>query len=252
MKYEINGKKFNYPEIIMIVAMTESGLVGSGDKMPWKSSFDFEWFKRNTIGFPMIFGRKTALGMPQFPLQNRPCAILSNEIHEPFVATKNGIATCHDDLMKAIEHYKNFDKVFIAGGKSVYQYALQEYKPFGQHFPLPDITVHLPLVDTVIRTKFPDGHASGDVYFTELDAILREQFSLSKTGPFALRNTGDSKQQYEYGHTCEECEEYEGKPCPMDADTAISCDFKYDLKKNDTPFPWVRFEIFRRNTQNGK
>ncbi|MCL1785968.1 MAG: dihydrofolate reductase [Alphaproteobacteria bacterium] len=248
MKYEFNGKKFNYPEIIMIVAATEDGLIGKGDGMPWKSSFDFKWFKSHTSGFPTIFGRKTAAGMPGFPLQNRPCAILSNTIEESYQLSAGGASSVHKELTDAIAHYGNFDKVFIAGGKSIYEFALQEQKPFGTELSGIDMAIRQPLVDTVIRTVFPDGHVTGDVYFKELESILTEQFSIEREHLYRLFDKtyqliDDKCPKREYP-VCQKCT----ADCPFTLPEEFADDI-HSLKKTDTPFPWIRFETWRRKAK---
>ena len=72
-------KKFKKPEIIMITAMDENGLIGNGNSLPWKSSLDFKWVQQQTMGWLCIFGTNTAYNMPQFPLRNRICAVVSNK-----------------------------------------------------------------------------------------------------------------------------------------------------------------------------
>jgi len=258
-------QKIKSPEIIMIVAMTESGLIGNGDKMAWKSATDFNWFKAQTIGWPMLFGRKTAAGMPKFPLSNRPCSMLSEQIREPNFFGNNGAGPVFSNFNEAIQFHKNFDKLFIGGGKSIYEYALAENKPFGNQLAAIDMSIHYPLVDTVIRTVFPDGYADGDIYFKELEQILKEQFQLEDEYLFTLENSNEHGQEYMFEAPCAEChyreedeyeedgyccgwatsaEENEVFPCQKGLPAELLAKDQ-PLKKSDTPFPWIRFETWR-------
>jgi len=45
--------------IALVVAVAENGMIGHDGDMPWHLSTDLKRFKRNTIGKPVIMGRKT-------------------------------------------------------------------------------------------------------------------------------------------------------------------------------------------------
>ena len=218
-----SDKKIIYPEICVIAAMTESGLVGRGDGMPWRSSLDFKWFQQNTMGYPLLFGRRTAIGMTKgpggFPLKNRPCAVLSRQMTSAALISPKGGAPVFNDLDEACQYYSNFDKIFIAGGPSIYREALTSNKPWIE-------LVDRPLVDTVILTTFPDGYCDGDVYFKQSELMDDSDFFLSGEETFKLNGC-----QYQPLYT----------PAKMLKKTD-----GHILKETDTPFLTVRFEIWRR------
>ena len=43
----------------LIVAMAANRVIGVNNGMPWHLPADFAWFKRATMGHPVIMGRKT-------------------------------------------------------------------------------------------------------------------------------------------------------------------------------------------------
>ena len=43
----------------LIVAMTKNHVIGQENKMPWHLPADLAWFRQNTLGKPVIMGRKT-------------------------------------------------------------------------------------------------------------------------------------------------------------------------------------------------
>lgn len=45
--------------ISMIAAMADNRIIGKDNQMPWHLPADFAWFKRCTMGKPVIMGRKT-------------------------------------------------------------------------------------------------------------------------------------------------------------------------------------------------
>ena len=54
------------PEIVMVVAAADNGVIGHEGKMPWHLPADLRHFKRVTTGKPVIMGRKTfeSIGRP--------------------------------------------------------------------------------------------------------------------------------------------------------------------------------------------
>ena len=53
-------------KIAMIVAVADNGVIGAGNEIPWKCSSDMKYFRKMTMGKPVIMGRKTweSLGKP--------------------------------------------------------------------------------------------------------------------------------------------------------------------------------------------
>ena len=43
----------------LIAAMDRNGLIGAKGHMPWHLPEDLRWFKENTMGNPILMGRKT-------------------------------------------------------------------------------------------------------------------------------------------------------------------------------------------------
>jgi len=58
--------------ISMIAAMANDRIIGKDNQMPWHLPADFAWFKRCTLGKPVIMGRKTyeSIGRPLPGRQN--------------------------------------------------------------------------------------------------------------------------------------------------------------------------------------
>lgn len=123
------------PEICAIFAIGPDNVIGIDDKMPWHSKKDFYHYKQVTNGYPCIFGERTFLGLPKYPLPNRLniCVNLDYKntaiIHT--IETKNGkkvdtgsyleVPTIED----AIALSSNYSKIFICGGRSIYKYCLE-------------------------------------------------------------------------------------------------------------------------------
>jgi dihydrofolate reductase len=54
------------PEVVLIVAVAENGVIGQGGAMPWRLRSDLQRFKQLTLNKPVIMGRKTyqSIGRP--------------------------------------------------------------------------------------------------------------------------------------------------------------------------------------------
>jgi dihydrofolate reductase len=52
--------------VALVVAIAENGVIGDKGAMPWRISDDLKWFKKVTLGKPVIMGRKTfeSIGKP--------------------------------------------------------------------------------------------------------------------------------------------------------------------------------------------
>ena len=48
----------NHPEIILILARADNGVIGLDGKLPWHLPADLRRFKQLTMGAPMIMGQK--------------------------------------------------------------------------------------------------------------------------------------------------------------------------------------------------
>lgn len=53
-----------HPEIVLIVARADNGVIGVDGALPWHIPADLRRFKQLTMGAPMIMGRKTFESLP--------------------------------------------------------------------------------------------------------------------------------------------------------------------------------------------
>ena len=54
----------NRPEIILVLARADNGVIGINGGLPWRLPDDLRHFKQQTMGRPMIMGRKTFDSLP--------------------------------------------------------------------------------------------------------------------------------------------------------------------------------------------
>lgn len=96
-------------------------------RLPWKCSQDMKFFKSLTLGDnnAIIMGKNTFFTLPDIKngLKNRHNIVLTHNTHNEM---KDTTVHCADSIDNALNYCKenNFDKVFVIGGKNVYQQAL--------------------------------------------------------------------------------------------------------------------------------
>ncbi|HET9159846.1 MAG TPA: dihydrofolate reductase [Caulobacteraceae bacterium] len=61
------------------VARARNGVIGRGGELPWRLSGDLAFFKKTTMGKPVIMGRKTWDSLPIKPLPGRTNIVLSRD-----------------------------------------------------------------------------------------------------------------------------------------------------------------------------
>lgn len=99
--------------------MAENRIIGRDNKLPWHIPEELQLFKKTTMGYPMIMGRKTFESFPA-PLPGRRHIILSrNRKYKPKGAESA------ESLARAIEMCAPAEKVFIIGGEEVFSQAMK-------------------------------------------------------------------------------------------------------------------------------
>lgn len=143
--------------ISLIVAVSENGVIGKGNKLPWKLSADLKRFKYYTKGKAVIMGRKTYESIGHI-LPDRINIILSQD--KMYKPEKTIVFSAISDAINFVAD-NNLEEVFIIGGANIYQ----------QTFDIAD-RIYLTKVHTTIE--------EGDAFFHEIDMsewdIVDEEF----------------------------------------------------------------------------
>lgn len=110
--------------ISLIAAIGDNHVIGQGDALPWRIPSDFAFFKRTTLGKPVIMGRATFEGIGR-PLPGRTNIIVSRR---PDYAPEGVlVATSLDeaiDRAQQIAADEGAGEVMIGGGASIYEQAI--------------------------------------------------------------------------------------------------------------------------------
>ena len=102
-------------EIHLIWAQDKNGGIGKDGKLPWHIPEDLKNFKSLTLNSTIIMGRKTWESLPIQPLPQRNNIVLSKTKKVGSI-TYRTFQECLAEIKQ-----KNLDKVFIIGGRSIYQ-----------------------------------------------------------------------------------------------------------------------------------
>ncbi len=137
------------PEYIIIVAISQNGVIGRDGRLPWHLPSDLKHFKKTTMSYPIIMGRKTFDSIGK-PLPGRDNIVLSRNSS----LSLPGCAVVHS-IEKALDLCKEYSKVFIIGGADIFNDCL-------------------PITDTIIVTAL-EREVDGDVYFPEIDPAVFKQ-----------------------------------------------------------------------------
>jgi dihydrofolate reductase len=102
----------------LIAAVARNGAIGKDNALLWRLPEDLKFFKRTTLGCPVIMGRKTwdSIGRP---LPGRRNIVITRNPDWQ----REGAEVFHD-LDSALAATMNAEKVFVIGGGELYSQAL--------------------------------------------------------------------------------------------------------------------------------
>ena len=111
--------------VVLIAAVGRNGAIGLRDGLPWRMPSDLRHFKAETLGKPVVMGRRTfaALGRP---LPGRYLVVVSRD---PDLALPEGVerAASLDAALargQAIAAERAAAEVMVAGGAEIYRAAM--------------------------------------------------------------------------------------------------------------------------------
>ncbi len=108
--------------IRMMLAMTQDGVIGMKQRLPWHIPEELQIFKQETMGKILVMGRKTWDSLPKKPLPHRHHIIL----------TKNSQFSVDHPLVTIAHGYENIldtqdeNDYMIVGGSQIYN----EFTPY--------------------------------------------------------------------------------------------------------------------------
>ena len=165
----------------LIAAVSDNSVIGAMNSLPWKLSEDLKFFKRTTVGKPVIMGRKTFESMNSRPLPGRLNIVLTRNVD---YVVPDGVLV-FGNLRSAIDslEFKNSEECFVIGGESIFTEAME-------------------FVNRMYVTKVHATIPNGDAFFPTIDAtawkLMSEEF-----------HQADEKNEHDYTFTFYERANYE-------------------------------------------
>ena len=101
-------------EISLVVAMDRNRVIGHRGDLPWRLPDDLKWFKRCTVGKPVVMGRRTWESIGR-ALPDRPNIVLSSQ--RDFEAPGASVVP---SLEAALATVGDHPEVMIIGGGNVF------------------------------------------------------------------------------------------------------------------------------------
>ncbi|MBC7001799.1 type 3 dihydrofolate reductase [Photobacterium sp. BZF1] len=128
-------------KISMVAAMAKARIIGKDNAMPWHLPADFAWFKKVTMGKPVVMGRKTFESIGR-PLPGRHNIVISRNA----AYQAEGI-TVVSDFESAKQAAGNVEELMVIGGGSIYAACLEDAD-----------RLYLTFIDLEVEgdTQFPD------------------------------------------------------------------------------------------------
>lgn len=127
----------------LIAAVARNGAIGKDNALLWRLPEDLQFFKRTTLGCPVIMGRKTYDSIGR-PLPGRRNIVVTR--NPQWQAAGVDAVTSLDAALALV---LDAPKVFVIGGAQLYAQAL-------------------PLADELVMTEV-DANYDGDTFFPEWD-----------------------------------------------------------------------------------
>ena len=153
------------PQIVLIVAIAENGVIGAGGAIPWRLKSDMQRLKALTLDKPIVMGRKTFVSIGK-PLQKRT----------------NIVITCdkHFRAAGAVVTNSFADARAIATGDALRRFATEIAVIGGAE-------IYAQWMDSADRLEITEVHArpEGDTRFAEIDAKAWEEVARvrNRAGP---------------------------------------------------------------------
>jgi dihydrofolate reductase len=131
------------PLVALVAAVARNGAIGRDNQLLFRISEDLKFFKRTTLGAPIVMGRRTwdSIGRP---LPGRRNIVVTRD-----PAWQAPGAERAGSLRAALALAAEAPRVFVIGGAQIYAEAL-------------------PLADELLMTEI-DADAEGDVFFPPWD-----------------------------------------------------------------------------------
>ena len=134
-------------KLSIIVAHDPNLVIGKDGELPWHFSEDLKFFKKMTMGSPILMGRGVFEELNEKPLPGRENVVLSRSKTYEHVPTFSSID-------EALDYLSDQEQVFIIGGGEIYRQTIDQVDE---------------LIITQVKKKY-----DGDTHFPEYRGEIGE------------------------------------------------------------------------------
>lgn len=138
--------------VALIAAAGDNGVIGRNNQLPWRLPADMQYFRRMTMGKPIVMGRKTFESFGAKPLPGRHNIVLTRD-----ASYKADGATVVGSLAAALTAAGEASEIMIIGGSELYMQAL-------------------PMADRIYLTRV-HGEFEGDAFFPTVEPTIWNEVS---------------------------------------------------------------------------
>jgi dihydrofolate reductase len=153
-----------FPEIVLIVAAADNGVIGSRGAIPWRLKTDQQRLKAMTMGKPVVMGRKTFLSLRR-PLPGRTNIVITRD---PGFRSPGAVVTTSFAAAQAVatgDALRRFaTEIAVIGGAEIYAQWMgcADRLEITEVHARPDGDTYLAAIDTadweeVARVRHPAG-----------------------------------------------------------------------------------------------
>ena len=109
----------------MIAAVSDNGVIGRDNKLPWHLPEDLRYFKRMTLGKPVIMGRGTWESIGCRPLPGRTNVVITRQAdYEAEGAQVAATLEAGVEIARNVAFIEGIEEVMIVGGAEIYRLGL--------------------------------------------------------------------------------------------------------------------------------
>jgi len=105
-------------ELSLIVATANNNIIGKDNTMPWYLPADLAYFKKTTLGKPIIMGRKTFESIGR-PLPGRRNIVISRDINYQAEGVESVTSVDH-----ALALVAGVEEAMVIGGGAIYAHCM--------------------------------------------------------------------------------------------------------------------------------
>lgn len=156
-------------ELAVIVAAAQNGVIGRNNTLPWHLPEDLRYFKRTTMGKPIVMGRKTYESIGR-PLPGRTNIVVTRSSQW----SAEGVNVVHSlgdalSLAQDVAANEGAQELMVIGGAEIYRTALLA-------------------ADRLYLTEV-HAEVEGDAYLPQIDwtawrEVFRERHEASENNPY--------------------------------------------------------------------